>query len=341
MISRAQLIRGVLVGAAAPSLAFASDGGMSGYRAQSGASEARPWTAPPAPDAAPLRFVVIGDRTGVARPGVFDAAMRQISWLRPDFVLGVGDLIEGYLENRAEIDRQWSAVEAEIANLGCPFVFTQGNHDVANAETLDAWRARRGPGYYSFVYKGALFVILNSEDTPKPMTSAQQAKFYDLVHEMRTDPDATDRELLAHIAARPDSHRDAGGFSGAVELSDRQLGWLRRTLARNPRPLWTFVVIHKPAWKSGSPSFAQVQALLRDRPYTVFAGHTHYFTHELVDGHDYINMGTTGGVRTHDGPGTMDHVMTVELTAGGPVYANTRLNGLMNVAGVSGQVRAY
>jgi hypothetical protein len=37
----------------------------------------------------------------------------------------------------------------------------------------------------------------------------------------------------------------------------------------------------------------------------------------------------------------MDHTMLVTLTADGPAFANTRLNGLMDVAGVSGQVRAY
>ena len=78
-----------------------------------------------------------------------------------------------------------------------------------------------------------------------------------------------------------------------------------------------------------------------DRPHTVFAGHTHCFTHETFDGHDYINMATTGGIRQRNGPGTMDHMMLVSLTPAGPVYANTRFNGLMDVAGETGQVRAY
>jgi hypothetical protein len=73
----------------------------------------------------------------------------------------------------------------------------------------------------------------------------------------------------------------------------------------------------------------------------VFSGHTHYFTHEVLDGHDYINMSVTGGVRHRDGAGTMDHVMLVSLTPQGPVYANTRLSGLMDIAGDTGQTRAY
>jgi len=335
LLSRAQLLRGVVAGAALPSLAYAD--GVSGFRSDLDAAAARPWTAPPAPGAGPLRFAVIGDNTGVAKPGVFDQAMRQVGWLRPDFILSVGDLIEGYTEDRDEIARQWAAIDASIAKAGVPFVFTPGNHDIDNAETLDAWRQRRGAGYYSFVYKGALFLILNSEDTPKPMSAKAAADFYDRVRQMQLDPVKAERDVEARLAAgQPSAYGQE-----VVDLGDRQLGFVRETLARHPHPRWTFVVAHRPAWKMQSPSFARVQALLAGRPYTAFAGHTHYFTHELFDGHDYINMAGTGGVRHRDGAGTMDHVLMVSLTPTGPIYANARLTGLMDVTGETGQVRAY
>lgn len=341
LISRAQLLRGALAGAALPGFAKASVEAPGGFRADLAGGGARPWTSPPPPGASPLRFAVIGDNTGVAKPGVFDQALRQVSWLQPDFILSVGDLIEGYTEDRTEIARQWDAIEASIAKAGCPFVFTQGNHDVDNAETLDAWRERRGPGYYSFVYKGALFVILNTEDTPTPMSTKAAADFYDRVRRMQADPEQGEREALAHIAASAADQQNPYASLEVVNLGDRQLGFVRDTLARHPNPRWTFVVIHKPAWKMHSASFAQIQAMLAGRPHTVFAGHTHYFTHEVFDGHDYINMGSTGGVRHRDGAGTMDHVMMVTLTRTGPIYANTRLTGLMDVVGETGQVRAY
>jgi hypothetical protein len=345
LISRAGLLRGALaggamgaaalpgfVGASTPSNAFWTDVADSG---------AKPWTRPLPPGASPLRFAVIGDNTGVAKPGVFDQAMRQISWLQPDFILSVGDLIEGYTDDRAEIARQWTAIEASIAKAGVPFVFTPGNHDVDNAETLDAWRERRGPGYYSFLYKGALFVILNTEDTPTPMSPKAAADFYDKVRRMQADPEQAERDTEAQLAASAAAPHSAYGALEVVNLGDRQLGFVRDTLARHPNPRWTFVVIHKPAWKMHSDSFAKIQTMLLGRPHTVFAGHTHYFTHEVLDGHDYINMGSTGGVRHRDGAGTMDHALLVTLTSAGPVYANTRLNGLMDIAGETGQVRAY
>ena len=345
LISRAQLLRGALAGAAlpgfaAPALARASIQ-TPAFWSEPTAGAARPWSRPLPPGVSTLRFAVIGDHTGLGRPGVFDAAMRQISWIQPDFVLSVGDLIEGYSEDRAEIARQWDAVETSIAKAGCPFVFTQGNHDVANAETLDAWRERRGPGYYSFVYKGALFVILNTEDTPTPMKPAQAAAFYERVRQMQSDPDQAERDVEAKIAASVAGQKGEYSALEVVNLSDRQLGFVRDVLARHPHPRWTFVVLHKPAWKMQSASFAKVQAVLAGRPHTVFAGHTHYFTHEVFDGHDYINMGTTGGIRQRNGPGTMDHMMLVSLAPEGPVYANTRFTGLMDVAGETGQVRAY
>jgi len=352
LISRAGLLRAAAAGLtlpvlAAPGLAKAATAPLNpgrSFRSNLTGPGPRPWTAAPADDGGPLRFVVIGDNTGVARPGVFDQAMRQIGWLEPDFILSVGDLIEGYSEDRTEIARQWAAIDAAIARSGRPFLFTPGNHDVDNAETLDAWRERRGAGYYAFTYKGALFLVLNTEDTPTPMSAATAKHFYALVDLMRTDPDRAEREAEARIAAQ------AAGGGGAhseyaklevVNLGDRQLGFVRDTLARHPRVAWTFVILHKPAWKMASQSFETVRAMLKGRPHTVFAGHTHYFTHQVFDGADYINMGSTGGTRHKDGPGTMDHAMVVTLGPEGPLYANTRLNGLMDVSGETGQVRAY
>jgi hypothetical protein len=343
LISRAQLLRGALAGTALP--AFAAPASASSqtpaFWSEPTAGAARPWTRPLPLGASPLRVAVIGDNTGVARPGVFDQAMRQISWLQPDFILSVGDLIEGYTDDRAEIAQQWNAIEASIAKAGVPFVFTPGNHDVDNAETLDAWRERRGPGYYSFLYKGALFLILNTEDTPTPMSAKAAADFYDKVRRMQADPEQAERDAQAHIAASAADQQNPYASLEVVNLGDQQLGFARDALARHPNPRWTFVVIHKPAWKMHSESFAKIQAMLLGRPHTVFAGHTHYFTHEVFDGHDYINMGSTGGVRHRDGAGAMDHALMVTLTPAGPAYANTRLTGLMDVAGETGQVRAY
>ncbi len=128
---------------------------------------------------------------------------------------------------------------------------------------------------------------------------------------------------------------------GQCSFGERQLRWIAHTLAKNPTPKWTFVVLHRPVWKNQNKDFKKIQAMLAGRSHTVFAGHTHYFTHEVIDGHDYINMGTTGGFRVKEGPGMLDHTMLVTLARNGPLYANTRFTGLMNAAGETGQIYAY
>lgn len=67
-----------------------------------------------------FRFVVIGDRTGKHRPGVFEGAMEKVERLRPDFVINIGDLIEGNTEDLAQLDTEWKEVGAAIDRLSVP-----------------------------------------------------------------------------------------------------------------------------------------------------------------------------------------------------------------------------
>ena len=50
-----------------------------------------------------FQFVIVSDRTGGHRSGVFEDAMEQVNRLRPSFVLSVGDLIEGYSEDPEKV----------------------------------------------------------------------------------------------------------------------------------------------------------------------------------------------------------------------------------------------
>jgi 3',5'-cyclic AMP phosphodiesterase CpdA len=345
-ISRASFLRGLAASAALPIVARAADAAVpdSGFVPDSPLDGAQPWTATPRSGTGPLRFAVIGDNTGISRPGVFHQAMKQIGWLQPDFILSVGDLIEGYSDDKAAIAAQWDAVEKSIALAGVPFIYTQGNHDVDNEATHELWSQKRGPAYYAFTYKRALFLILNTEDPPTPMDDKTAKQFYWMVDLMSKDPERAEKLIVDHLNHNSGPTASAGTDYGKLEvanISDRQLAFIRDSLARHPAPAWTFVVLHKPAWKMASPAFAKIQAMLGQRPYTVFAGHTHYFTHDVLDGHDLINMATTGGIRQKDGPGTMDHTMLVTMGPNGPFYANTRLSGLMDVAGDTGQTRVY
>src|SRR5579863_6918860 len=49
-----------------------------------------------------FQFAIITDRTGGHRPGVFAAAVQKINLMQPEFVISVGDLIEGYSEDKGQ-----------------------------------------------------------------------------------------------------------------------------------------------------------------------------------------------------------------------------------------------
>lgn len=134
-----------------------------------------PWTARALrDDPDDFQFVVVTDRTGGARPGVFESAVDKTNLLRPEFVMSVGDLIEGYTEDRALIDRQWDEFQAFVDRLDMRFYYVPGNHDMATATLARAWRDRFGPAYYSFVHRGVLFLCLNTEDGQKPGLGDEQ-----------------------------------------------------------------------------------------------------------------------------------------------------------------------
>ncbi len=105
-----------------------------------------------------LRFAIICDRTGGMRPGVFERAVEKINSLNPEFVMSVGDLIDGYTQTPAVWTAQWDELEAIVKNFKVPFHAVVGNHDISNPKMREAW------AHYAFVRKNALFLILDSED---------------------------------------------------------------------------------------------------------------------------------------------------------------------------------
>lgn len=304
------------------------------------AKGAKPWTAAPKPASDTIRFAIVGDNTGLARPGVFDAAMRQIGWMNPELVMSVGDLVEGYTEDPAEIAGEWKAIEASVGKLGAPFFYVPGNHDLGNQAALAHWKATKGAPYYAFVYKDALFLVLDSEDPPKPLPD--QAGFRAFLKQYQADPVGFAKAQAASLAKVNEAREKANGDDWMTELnksrfSDAQVAFVGDVLKRHPKVRWTFVFMHKPGWKADDGNFPKIEALLADRPFTMFAGHFHYYEHQVRGGRDYIAMGTTGGSSHQDGPGKMDHIAWVSLEGAEPDIALVKLNGLLDRTGKSGQ----
>ena len=114
-----------------------------------------------------FQFAIVTDRTGGHRPGVFSVGIEKLNLLKPEFVMSVGDLIEGYTEDVDQVNREWDEFEGFISELEAPFFYLPGNHDITNKVMEDIWEERFGRTYYHFVYKDVLFLALNSEEAIK------------------------------------------------------------------------------------------------------------------------------------------------------------------------------
>ena len=296
-------------------------------------SGAKPWTSENFkndPDI--FQFAIIGDRTGGANvAGTFDLAMNQLNLLQPEFVINVGDIIEGYTRDKTELNSQWEEAEAMTAKLDMPFFFVRGNHDVSYPEAREVWKDRHGPNYYHFVYRDVLFMVLDSEDAPRldpPPGMEEQIQLY---NRLQTEDPQKAKEMLADFMK---DESVVAGLSKPVEFPEEQLNWIKKTLKENADVRWTFLFMHEPAWENPSESFKMIQAMLKGRQFTWFAGHLHYYDYDNIDGREYITMGPAGASWHHDGPGNVDHISWVTMTEKGPQIGNIALKGIFDRKGL-------
>ena len=220
--------------------------------------------------------------------------MPKVNLLSPAFVVSVGDLIEGYTENQAQLNREWDEMASFVSELEAPFFYVAGNHDMNNAVMAEEWQRRFGPSYYHFLYKDVLFVVVNSE--------------------------------LFGMVGQPDTP-----VPGPWKQAD-QMAFIKSVLAQHPDPRWTIVLVHQPLWNypSVNKDWLEVEALLGERDYTVFAGHFHQYSRVTRNNRNFITLATTGGGSGLRGTafGEFDHVAWVTMRDDGPRIANVLLDGI-------------
>jgi len=294
---------------------------------------ARPWTAKAFQNSAEtFQFVIIGDRTGGANVlETFDTAMHQINLLQPEFVINVGDLIEGYSDQATDLNAEWDEVDSMLNTLDAPFFRTPGNHDISNKTAQGVWLDRYGVTYYSFVYQNVLFLVLDSEDNSRPAPPPGMKEKIELYNRLQVEDPAKAQAMLAEFMS---DEAVIAGLSKPVEFSEEQISWIRKALEAHADVRWTFVFMHEPCWEKPSDSFKRIQALLKDRDHTMFGGHLHYYDYDNIDGYEYITMGPAGASFHHEGPGNVDHIMWVTMTDKGPQFANIALKGLFDRKGL-------
>jgi len=294
--------------------------------------ERKPWTAKEFRNKPEdFQFAIIGDRTGGANAlKTFQLAMQQINLLQPEFVINVGDLIEGYSDQAAELDTEWNEADAWLNVLDMPFFKTPGNHDIANTTAREVWLNRYGATYYYFLYRNVLFLVLDTEysrPAPPPGMKEKIEQFNRLQLEDPARAQAMLQEFMSDEAV-------IAGLSTPVEFDQEQLAWITQTLADHPDVRWTFLFMHEPCWEKPSDSFKEIQAALKGRKHTIFAGHLHYYDYDNIDGYEYITMGPTGASFHQEGPGNVDHIMWVTMTDDGPQMGNIALKGLFDRKGL-------
>ena len=253
-----------------------------------------PWTDKPlANEPGTFHFAIVADLAGGERQGVFNQAVTTLNLLQPEFVMSVGDYVQGYVADARTLDAQWKSFQARLDKLQMRFFYVPGNHDVGGPTpeaSRKAWAARFGPTYYHFVYRNVLFLCLNSE------------------------------LLLDPAADRAEADRQAAYIKTTLQ-ENADVRW---TLVFLHRPLWG---------PGPAGSWPDVQKMLADRKHTVFAGHVHRYTKSVRGGMSYITLATTGGAigtTTVLKSGQFDQVAWVTMTPAGPVVANVMLDGVVD-----------
>jgi 3',5'-cyclic AMP phosphodiesterase CpdA len=138
-----------------------------------------------------FRFSILGDRTGDAQPGVYERVWNEIDRTHPDFVINVGDTIQG--GNDATATSEWRALRPLWDRFRYPIYFTPGNHDIWSAASRVIYEQQTTrPASYGFNYQNAHFTVLDNSQAPELTgdLSDQQMQFLarDLAENRDRDP---------------------------------------------------------------------------------------------------------------------------------------------------------
>jgi hypothetical protein len=285
----------------------------------------RPWTHEQFDaDENKFTFAVFSDLTGGERERVFEIAVAQLALLRPEFIINVGDLIDGGTEDLGEIADQWDWFDERANRATAPIFYIGGNHDLTGSVLQGVWNKRIGPRYYHFVYKNVLFLVFDTEDNlPERTQEIFEIRKAGIEVYMNEGPEAFAETEYANLPEK---------VSGNLTLE--QSTYFVEAIAANRNVRWTFLFMHKAPWERAiETNFAAIEQALSERPYTVFNGHIHAYEHIERLGRDYIRLATTGGEHFPELPLSFDHVTLVTVDDHGVDIANLLMSGILDKTG--------
>jgi 3',5'-cyclic AMP phosphodiesterase CpdA len=236
-----------------------------------------------------FRFAIVSDRTGGARPGIFERAVEQLNWMQPEFVVSVGDLIQEGGQDPETIKKRWQEFNGFVAKLEMPFFYLPGNNDIGNKVQEKKWRELFGRRYYHFVYQNVLFLMLNTEDVPGASGAGQLSQ--------------------AQVA-----------YFQKVLKENARVRW---TLVFLHRPVWTYPELARTRWPQIEKALADrpytVFAGHKHHYERFLRNGKRYYMLGTTGGSSLLR-----GV-SH---GEFDHIVWVTMKKEGPVLANLMMDGI-------------
>lgn len=145
----------------------------------------------------PIRFAILGDRTGSVVDGVYESIVAEIERMKPDFVMTVGDMIEGPVTDSAECVRRWEEYFKIVEQFSMPIHYTPGNNDIETKIMATMYQHYLGNPYYSFDVNDIHFTIIDNSrwDFVKDCPPEQLAWIKD---DLRKAQSARYRLVFAH-----------------------------------------------------------------------------------------------------------------------------------------------
>lgn len=238
-----------------------------------------------------VRFVVWGD-SQFANMGVFERLVHETELLRPDFVIQVGDLINGYTPDKDILYEEWRVYKAQTEALTVPFYPVPGNHDVVTPESEVIYGEIWGTDkyYYSFDYGPAHMIVLDS--------------FWQEEHD-RIMP-----WQLEWLRADLEAYAEKHGGIGSEELDRKAI----------------FLFMHSPIWRydtrPGGEDWKAMHEILKPYPVKmVFGGHTHEYVWEEHDGIEYVVLNSSGSSPQNERGGRFFSQIHISVTEEGDTRA--------------------
>jgi hypothetical protein len=235
-----------------------------------------------------FQFVVVSDRTGGQRARIFSQAVEQINLMQPEFVLSVGDLINGYTRDKEKLANEWKEFQTYVSRLKMPFFYVPGNHDITNDVMADIWKDKFGRTYYEFVYRDVLFLCLNSEDPP--------GKGYSNISP----------EQIAWVKGILEKHKD-----------------VRWTIVALHKPMW----IQNDVDKNGWGEVEKLLNGRNYTVFAGHVHRYQKFVRQGMNYYMFATTGGVSKLRGTD-YGEFDHIVWVTMKNDGPVIANLLLDGI-------------